>query len=88
MQCLERFYADLSQLKTDDEVAQALREFFSGLGEVSSACRFAIFEADDARNFLIKFQSPADMIKITSLYKLRSFGFDGVLVEVGRGQGA
>jgi len=84
MQCLETLYADMSKLKTDDEVAQALREFFAGYGMVSSAGRFAIYEADDTRNFLIKFYDSADMIKVSSKYKLRSFGFDGVLVEVGR----
>lgn len=84
MQCFETLHADLSKLKRDDEVVHILREFFSGQGEVSCACRFSVFEVGEARNFLIKFQSPADMIKVTSLYKLRSFGFDGVLVEVGR----
>jgi hypothetical protein len=84
MPCLETHLTHLSNLKTDDEIARALHEFFAGLGMEGRVCRFPVFEIGGTRNFLIKFHDGADMVKVTSRYKLRSFGFDGVLVEVGR----
>lgn len=83
MQGFPEFCDHLSRFASDDEVVETLKEHFSAYGAVSSASRFPALDKSDRRYFLIQFKNSADAIKVTSQCELRSFAFNGVLVELG-----
>jgi hypothetical protein len=83
MQRFSRFYEQLAKLESDSEIVAALKEFFAEFGTVGSAGRFFALGESDRRNYLVQFKNSADAIRVTNRYKLRSFGFDGVLIELG-----
>ena len=82
MQSFLNLRSHLSTLASDNEVGFAFAEFFSSLGTVNSADRFFGLGEPNRRYFLIQFKDSADAMKATSKYKLRSFGFNGVLIEL------
>lgn len=82
MQRFSGFHEQLLKLESDGEVVEALKEFFAEFGAVGSAGRFFALGESDKRNYLVQFKNPADAIRVTNRYKLRSFGFDGVLIEL------
>jgi hypothetical protein len=83
MQHFLSFYVQLEKLESDGEVTAALKEFFAEFGAVGSAGRFFALGESEKRNYLVQFKNSADAIRVTNRYKLRSFGFDGVLIELG-----
>jgi hypothetical protein len=85
MQRFTGLYEQLSKLESDGDVANALKDFFSEFGVVGSVGRFFALGETDKRNFLVQFRNSADAIRVTNRYKLRSFGFDGVLIELESG---
>lgn len=82
MQRFSGFYEQLAKLESDDEVIASLKKFFAEFGAVGSAGRFFALGESDKRNYLVQFKNSADAIRVTNRYKLRSFGFDGVLIEL------
>lgn len=87
MQRFSGFHEHLLKLESDGEITMALKEFFSEFGAVSSANRFFALDEAGKRFFLIQFKEFSDAIKAVNRYRLRSFGFDGVLVEVAKDMG-
>jgi hypothetical protein len=76
------FQEHLSKLASDSEISDALRKFFFEFGVVSDVGRFRGNSISDKRCFLIRFKNFSDASKASNFCKLRSFAFDGVLVEV------
>ncbi len=74
----------LARQASDNDAAIALREYFSGFGEITDAYRFPTLEsAGNQRCFLICFGSQVDACRAANQLKLRSFAFNGVLVDLG-----
>lgn len=86
MQSFSEFHASLERLTSDIEVAVSLKEYFSRIAVVVDVNRFVIFERQGKRCFLVRFSNPIDAAKITSQYKLRSFAFNGGLIELDMSQ--
>ncbi len=82
MQNFSTLFAQLSVLKSDSEIVIALKEYFSRFGAVIRADRFFLLDVANKRNYLIQFQYSIDAIKVANRCRLRSFGFNGILVEL------
>lgn len=82
MQHLSGFYKQLDQLESDREVVAALKDFFSEFGALGGVGKFLGLSESNKRKFLVQFRNSTDAITVTNLYRLRSFGFDGVLIEL------
>lgn len=76
------FQSRLSGLVTDGEVEAALRERFADIAPLASVSRFQGFQKQSKRYFLVNFQESADAVRLTNQYQLRSFGFNGILIEI------
>ncbi|HEX5362845.1 MAG TPA: hypothetical protein VFW59_01110 [Gallionella sp.] len=82
MQEFAKFYDSLHVLVSDGEVKAAIREEFFRLGLVANVERFFGLFGKDKRYFLVRFATTDDAIRTANQYKLRSFGFYGVLIEL------
>lgn len=87
MQEFAKFYDSLHALVADSEVKAAIRENFSRLGLEANVERFFGVLEKDKRFFLVSFAKSEDAIRMANRYKLRSFGFYGVLIEMKVAQG-
>ncbi|HEX5337714.1 MAG TPA: hypothetical protein VFW53_04685 [Gallionella sp.] len=87
MQGISTLLDHLSRLASDDDVVEALKERFSEFGQVRRADRFFPPWDTSKRHFLLQFENYSDAIKVTNRYKLRSFAFNGVLIELGYAAG-
>lgn len=83
MQGFSSFRSHLLSLESDSEISQAFKEFFSKFGPISSVDRFFGIGNWDARYYLIQFKEFTDANMVTNRYNLRSFGFNGVMIELG-----
>lgn len=79
-------FSRLNQVGTDDEAVASISELFASLGEEVFVQRFFSFPSKDKRYFLVKFANAEDAIRVVNRYKLRSFGFNNVLLEFERKQ--
>jgi len=66
----------------DGEALAILNERFSAFGEIYSVNRFPSADTPGKRCFLILFKDVADAARVSNRCKLRSFAFNGVLVEL------
>lgn len=82
MQDFWEFHASLERLASDTEVAISLEEYFSQIAVVVGVNRFFVLEQQGKRCFLVRFANPKDAAKVTNQYELRSFAFDGGLIEL------
>ncbi len=70
---------------SDNDAALALMDYFATFGEVGDVHRFSALEnRSGARCFLVCFREQMDACRAANQLKLRSFAFNGVLVEVRR----
>lgn len=67
---------------SDAETKEAIRELFAVHGEVVTVDRFFGFQQNNKRYFLVKFSRAIDANRVINQYKLRSFGFNNVLLEL------
>ena len=90
MQIFQEFYAGLSTLASDNDVMRALSSYFSQIGSVKHVERWNIenkfldIGGMDKRTFIVHFKKPIDAINAKNTYKLRSFGFEAVVIELKR----
>ena len=82
MQSISALYFKLSSVLSDADVAIALKDYFSEIGDVSSANRFPIRGESGKRCYVILFKSPLAAINAANRYKLHQYAFNGVLVKL------
>lgn len=75
-------FSRLNQAETDAEAEASIGELFAPLGEVVLVQRFLSLPRKDKRCYLVKFANAKDANRVANQYKLRSFGFNNVLLEL------
>lgn len=68
---------------TEPEIQAALSEFFCEFGQTETIQKSPLSPTRNGkRQFVVTFHNPDDAFKVASKLKLRSFAYNGVLVEV------
>lgn len=75
--------SDLARHAPDGEAALALKEHLSRFGAIDNVHTFNVLgNVTDRRCFLVTFGEPAAACRAANALKLRSFAFNGILVEL------
>ncbi len=83
MKDFPEFRAHLAGLHNEAEIAEAIKIYFDGFGIVCKATRFMALGRESKRCFLVRFADSSNALKVANHCRLRSFAFDGALLELG-----